>query len=74
MAINWKKTFDEVFVAPDYALTTLINGNVTECISYLRDLIATGATGSQEAHEQLVKICEADPTRYRYILSKVFAA
>lgn len=67
-----EKEFEQVFVCPDYAVTTLINGNISECIKYLRDLIGTGITGMKEASEQLIKIKEQLPERYKYINDNVY--
>jgi len=66
--------FETVFIAPDYALETLINGNISECIKYLRALIGTGLTGMKEAADQLMKIKEQDPERYQYINNKVYGS
>jgi hypothetical protein len=68
-----EKEFEQIFVCPDYAVTTLINGNISECIQYLRDLIGTGITGMKEASEQLIKIKEQCPERYEYINDKVYS-
>lgn len=67
-----EKEFEQVFVCPDYAVNTLINGNVSECIQYLRDLIGTGIVGMKEASEQLIKIKEQLPERYKYINDNVY--
>ena len=67
-----QKDFEQIYVCPDYAVNTLINGNISECIKYLRDLIGTGITGMKEASEQLTKIKEDCPERYEYIKENVY--
>ncbi len=68
-----QREFEQVFICPDYALNTLINGNVSECIQYLRDLLGTGITGMKETSEQMMKIKKHCPERYQYINDNVFS-
>ena len=64
---------EKVFICPNYATDTLINGNMSECINYLKDLIKTGIAGQLIAHEELTNIKEQVQDRYEYIKDKVFA-
>lgn len=55
----------------DYPINTLINGNVTECINTLNDILKMG--GVNWVHQQLLKIKENDlvNSRYNYILKQL---
>jgi len=68
-----KKDFEQMYVCPDYAVNTLINGNISECVKHLRDMIGTGLNGMSYATEQLMKIKEQCPEKYEYIHSKVYS-
>jgi hypothetical protein len=58
---------------PNYAVETLINGNISECVDYLKRIKATSIAGDQVAHEELMAIKEQVPEKYNYIKSKVFS-
>jgi hypothetical protein len=67
------QSFTKVFVSPNYGVETLINGNITECIEYLKDLLETGNVGIQTAYEELENIKNQVPDRYNFIKTSVFA-
>lgn len=72
-AVDQKKDFLAVYVSPNYAVETLVNGNITECITHLRDLISSGITGVDLAYEQLNEIKIQVPEKYKYVKDKVFS-
>ena len=55
-----------------YAAETVINGNVSHCIEYLRDLRECGIVGEMVAHDELVNLKQTCPDKYNYIKEKVF--
>lgn len=64
----------ELYIREDqYAVETLINGNITECIKYLKGLIDYGLTGIMTMHDELINIKEKCPDRYDYIRKRVFS-
>jgi len=63
----------QIVVCPQYGVNTLINGNISECINYLRELISAGSTGVNIAYEELNDIKELCPERYEYVKEKVFS-
>lgn len=63
--------FDKYFIK-GYALETLINGNISECIEYLKGLFEYGLTGILCIHEELITIKEEYSDRYEYIKARVF--
>lgn len=67
-----KSKLEEAFIKKDYAVETLINGNISECIDYLRKLFKCGTIGISVVHEELKSIQELVPDRYEYIKKKVF--
>lgn len=67
-----KYRFDQVYAGKDYAVNCLINGNPTQTIIYLKDLITSGHTGMNVAHDELIKIKEKVPEKYEYIKKQVF--
>lgn len=68
-----KLEFIQVFVCPDYAVITLQNGNISECVRYLRELVGTGLTGMKDATDQISKIKHHFPESYEYIIDKVYS-
>ena len=70
--MNHVTEFEKEFVAANYGVETLINGNITECLEYLRRMKKTGLTGEMLVHEELTNIKSLVPERYEYIKSKVF--
>jgi|APGre2960657373_1045057.scaffolds.fasta_scaffold238668_2 hypothetical protein len=64
-----KKDLEQIYVAHGYAAETLINGNISECVRYLNELINNGYFST--AHEELIKIKEDCAEKYPYILSKI---
>jgi hypothetical protein len=67
--IKNKTSFEKIYVAHGYAAETLINGNISEAIRYLNELINNGYFST--AHEELIKIKEDCAEKYPYILSKI---
>ena len=67
--MNNKKEFTQIYVEHGYAAETLINGNISEAIRYLNELINGGYFST--AHEELIKIKEDCAEKYPYILSKI---
>lgn len=65
--------FDVYVQINGYAAETLINGNISECIKYLKGLIEYGLTGIGAMHDALMRIKEECPDRYDYIRAKVFS-
>lgn len=65
--------FDVYIQTYPYAVETLINGNVTECITYLKGLIEYGLIGIGAMHDELITIKEQYPERYAHIRAKVFS-
>lgn len=63
----------QIVVCPKYGVNTLINGNISECIIYLRELISAGSAGVNIAYEELNDIKELCPERYEYVKEKVFS-
>lgn len=63
------KRLDEIFISENYSIDTLVNGNITECIRYIDELISNGYF--TPAHEELVKIKEQYPEKYKYVKNKV---
>ena len=68
-----KLEFEQIYVCPNYAIITLKNGNISECVRYLRELVGTGLSGMREATEQLTKIKYHFPERHEYIIEKVYS-
>lgn len=66
-----KPTFDNYYLPRGYAAETLINGNFTHCVEYLRGLLNYGTTGAKAMHEELQLIKEYAPDRYNTILSRI---
>lgn len=64
---------EQTIVANDYAVDTLVNGNISECIAHLRLLISNGLPGIELVHDQLMKIKESCPERYEYVKLRVFS-
>lgn len=64
-----KKDLEQIYVEHGYAAETLINGNISEAIRYLNELINSGYFST--AHEELIKIKEDCAEKYPYILSKI---
>lgn len=63
----------KTYVQPTpYALETLINGNISHCIEYVRGLLSYGINGIHAAHDALVLIKEDYPASYNYIKTHVF--
>ncbi len=62
---HYKTPIDEILEPNGYASETLINGNITECISYLNKLIDLGFFII--AHDELIIIKENIPNWYKYI-------
>jgi hypothetical protein len=65
--------FEEIYLSPNYAIDTLINGNISECITYLRSLIGTGLVGISVVNDELSEIKIHCPERYNYVKEKVFS-
>jgi hypothetical protein len=57
-----------VFEHTGYATETLMNGNISHCIEYLKHLNWCGAT--IKIHQELELIKEHCPERYDFILKK----
>jgi hypothetical protein len=66
-----KIPFDKYFL-PKYATETLINGNISECISYLRGLFQYGKVGMNVIHDELISIMNQVPERYEYVKKETF--
>lgn len=64
--------FEKVFIPDNYAVFTLLNGNISECIRYLRELKETGIVGQKTVHEDLMMINEMVPEKYQYVKNMVF--
>lgn len=73
MSIKNKIPFDVYMQRNNYAFETLINGNISECIQYLKGLIDYGLIGIGALHDELIGIKEHCPDRYEYIKAKVFS-
>lgn len=71
--MNNTQDFEHLFAGHEYALNTLINGNISECILYLRSLRRTGITGQSVTHEELKKIAEFVPDKYEFIQRSVYS-
>lgn len=56
-----------------YAAETLINGNISECVNYLKGLLEYGLIGIGTMHDELMTIKEQYPERYDYVRAKVFS-
>lgn len=67
-----RKVLDEVFIHSGYAAETLINGNISHCIEYIRELTDCGKTGIQIAFDELEMIKQQVPERYNFIKASVF--
>lgn len=67
--MNNRVEFTKIYVEHGYAAETLINGNISEAVRYLNDLINNGYFST--AHEELIKIKEDCAEKYPYILSKI---
>lgn len=67
--MNNRVEFTKIYVKHGYAAETLINGNISECVRYLNELINNGYFST--AHEDLIKIKEDCAEKYPYILSKI---
>lgn len=67
--MNNKKEFTQIYVEHGYAAETLINGNISEAVRYLNELINNGYFST--AHEELIKIKEDCAEKYPYILNKI---
>lgn len=67
--MNKRVEFTKIYVKHGYAAETLINGNISECVRYLNELINNGYFST--SHEELIKIKEDCPEKYHYILSKI---
>ncbi len=65
------KTIDKVYVYDGYAADTLINGNVSECIRYIKEMMNLGSAGIGIAVDELMKIKELCPERYDFVKSKI---
>lgn len=65
-------SFDQYYIH-NYAADTLHNGNISECIKYLRGLFEYGKTGMSVIHDELINIKNNIPERYEYIKNKTFA-
>jgi hypothetical protein len=64
--------FDQ-YLINNYAVNTLINGNISECIKYLRGLFEYGKPGMNVIHDELLNIRAQVPDRYEYIKEKTFS-
>ncbi len=71
-ASKQSKQLTDIFIEKDYTVNTLINGNISECITYLKDLIECGNVGIGIVYEELSNIRELSPARYDYIKNNVF--
>jgi hypothetical protein len=71
--MNKKYTFEEIYQSPTYALDTLVNGNPSACVEYIRDLIFTDSpAGIQAAGEALALIKNENHPKYDWVASQVF--
>jgi uncharacterized protein YqgV (UPF0045/DUF77 family) len=61
------KTIDEVYVHEGYAAETLINGNISECIRYIKEM---NKISSDIAFDELLKVKELCPNKYEYVKLK----
>ncbi len=66
---NKQTTLEQILLPEGYACETLINGNVSQCIKYLNELIKEGFFII--AHNELVMIKENQFNKYEYITSKL---
>ena len=65
--LNYDTTIDKVYVHEGYAAETLLNGNISECIRYIKEI----AEFSLEiAFDELLKVKELCPNKYEYVKSK----
>lgn len=67
-----KQRIENIMLPSGYAADTLINGNVSECIRYLNELLECRATVF--VWEELEDIKERCPERFCYIKSKLHSA
>lgn len=66
---NTQSKLEQILLPDGYACETLINGNISECIKYLNELIKEGFFII--AHNELVMIKENQYNKYEYIKSKL---
>ncbi len=66
---NTQTKLEQILLPDGYACETLINGNISECIKYLNELIKEGFFII--AHNELVMIKENQFNKYEYIKSKL---
>lgn len=67
-----KQKIEEIMLPSGYAADTLINGNISECIRYLNELLEYRATVF--VWEELNDIKERCPEKFSYIKSKLHSA
>jgi hypothetical protein len=68
-----ERSLMETFVAANYATDTLVNGNISECITYLKDLLECGSAGVKIVYEELDSIKANVPDRYNFVYHNVFS-
>ncbi len=61
------QTFTEYCEHKGYAAETLLNGNFTHCVEYLRGLSNYGAIGAYRLHEEMQNIKETAPHKYEAV-------
>lgn len=66
---NQQTSLGDISLPNGYAYQTLLNGNVSECIRFLNELIQQGFF--IVVHYELTIIKENAPNRYDYIKSKL---
>lgn len=67
-----KISFDKYVQPLMYSVETLINGNISHCIEYLKGLKSYNDAGLLTLHKELLLIKIHAPERYEYIINKVF--
>jgi hypothetical protein len=65
--------FDEYYIHA-YATETLINGNTSECITYLKGLFEYGKVGMRAIRQELLSINYTVPDKYKYVMGQVFSS
>lgn len=69
--MNHKQSFTEYYEGRGYASETLINGNFSHCVEYLRGLLDYKETGLKTMLDELDLIRENCPERYEAIKNRV---
>jgi hypothetical protein len=65
--------FGDVYAGENYATETLINGNISHCVTYLKDLLECGTNGINVVYHELESIKTNVPDRYNFIKTAVFS-